>query len=117
MLSTMWASISACLIGVTGACEDRRQLGAPRLADGAPAAPGEGDLDRGLLRSFRLKVGAIVTSRFEPGIRELMVDEPEIIEPLLICRRHLSGIIRQGIRTGTFFIDVTRVERAFLPGR
>lgn len=32
----MWASISACLIGVTGACEDHPQLGAPRLADGAP---------------------------------------------------------------------------------
>jgi len=78
----------------TIASQKRRVLLTARRLLQEKAISIENDI-RGLLRNFGLKVGAIVTGRFEARIRELTADQPEIaeiIEPLLIARGKLRDM-------------------------
>ncbi len=75
----------------TIASQKRRALLTARRLLQEKAISIENDI-RGLLRNFGLKVGAIVTGRFEARVRDLTADQPEIaeiIEPLLIARGKL----------------------------
>src|SRR6266446_1221946 len=71
--------------------QKQRMLLTARQLLKAKAIDIEGDL-RGTLRNFGLKVGVVGEAKFEARIRELIKDDPdllEIVEPVLIARRTL----------------------------